>query len=862
MSQGLRRSIAAFTLLLVTVWIGACGGSSSGTSAPVVASLTTSSTSLTFPSTALGTTSAAQTITVTNPGTVAITIGSATPTGANPGDFVLTASTCGTSIPAGGSCIASIAFAPAGIGARSASFAVVNSGGTSPINVTLAGTGTPATITASPASLTFASTNVGASSASQSSTIGNPGAIPIAITGITITGAQASDFTLTSNTCGSSIAANGTCSVGVAFAPTATGTRTATVAIANGGATSPYTIGLIGTAVAPAIAVSLNQTSATVALGTTQNFTATVANDSTNSGVTWSIGTGVGSLASTSITAATYQSPAGLPAAGSVTLTATSIKDTTKSASATITIPAPTAPASQWVSYNAAGNLTYKPVPSTTIPNTNGHDQIMDFSTAGYNAGVGPVPTAPVVATVSPSGGDDTANIQNAINTVANATLNTTTGLRGAVLLNPGSYTVSGTLNVTASGVVLRGSGSGNSPTANTVITMTAASTPYPLVNLGNAANVPVYTGSNVTVTDTYVPAGSSTLNVSSTAGFTVGQEVMIKRPTTAAWVTFMKMNPTDIQPSAACSSGTCNWISPSASTFKTDRFITAINGNTITLDSPISDSFDSAYLGVGGVTVQAFTIPNRTVNSGVENFRIITPVPPTNLVPPTASYQMVVAYSALNCWIRNLTSQDALEAIDIESYTKQILVSNVSITHTVTQTASAKFEEFYINGGTQVLFDTISDTTDNMFFFSTSSATQGPNVVRNGVFKGSTSIEPHQRWATGLLIENTTVGAVNTGGAAGQINLYDRGSFGSGQGWAIGWGVIWNSTASGFEVQLPPGSENWCIGCIGTQIVTAAPGGATPGLGAFDSQNTYVFPTSLYQAQLTQRLGAGAVAQ
>ncbi len=75
--------------------------------------------------------------------------------------------------------------------------------------------------------------------------------------------------------------------------------------------------------------------------------------------------------------------------------------------------------------------------------------------------------------------------------------------------------------------------------------------------------------------------------------------------------------------------------------------------------------------------------------------------------------------------------------------------------------------------------------------------------------------------------------------------------------------GVVWNTTAYSFTIQQPPGSQNWCIGCIGSQLTTAAPGGtSTLTQGAIDSSGTYVFPTSLYQAQLKQRLGPGYSAQ
>jgi hypothetical protein len=327
----------------------------------------------------------------------------------------------------------------------------------------------------------------------------------------------------------------------------------------------------------------------------------------------------------------------------------------------------------------------------------------------------------------------------------------------------------------------------------------------------------------------------------------------------TAAWESFMGMTAADL--GTTCSGFPCNWITVGNHGLKTDRTITAINGNRITLDAPMSDSIDSAYCGVDGAMLQAYTFSGRISQVGVENLRAIAPPPPDNLVPPTPSYQLVVTYSVLDAWARNLIAQDTLQSVDIESYSKQVTVSNVEITHTVTQTADAKFEEFYLAGATQVLLDTVSDVADNLFFFSTSSETQGPNVLRNGVFEGNVSIEPHQRWATGLLIENTAITAIS-GSTQGNMNLWDRGDYGTGQGWAIGWGVVWNSSANEFLIQQPPGSENWCIGCVGAQITSAAPGGSTVlPQGAIDSAGAYVYPSSLYQVQLAQRLGSGAVA-
>jgi hypothetical protein len=606
----------------------------------------------------------------------------------------------------------------------------------------------------------------------------------------------------------------------------------------------------------PLLAIKVNAISpgsASLSNGGSQAFAATVANDPSGSGVLWSIGASDGTLRHATKTGVTYFAPAMITGTKPiiVSLRATSVKDPTKSALAIIKLTPP--PMSKWVYYDASGKLTYRAL------DVQG-DKIMDFSTAGYEQGAKPIPTASAEATVSPSGADDTAAIQAAIAKVAALPLNAETGLRGAVLLSPGDYKVSSSLTIAASGVVLRGSGSGSSPSDDSVITMAAAATPYPLVVLGTSSAAPTYLGSSTAITDSYVPAGTLTLDVASTAGLVPGTAVFIHRPVTAAWESFMGMTPADL--GGTCGGSPCNWITVGNHGLRTDRTITAVEGNQITLDAPMSDSIDSTYCGVDGGTVQAYSFDGRIAHVGVEDLRAIAPAPPNNLVPPTPSYQMVVTYSVLNAWVRNLTAQDTLQSVDIESYSKQVTVSNVSITHTVTQKANAKFMEFYIAGGTQVLMDTISDVADNMFFFSTSSETQGPNVMRNGDFQGNLGVEPHQRWATGLLVENTTISAVPDS-TQGNINLWNRGDYGTGHGWAIGWGVVWNSTASQFTIQRPPGSENWCIGCIGTQVVTPAPGDSTPEpQGAIDSPGIYVFPTSLYQAQLTQRLGAKAVAQ
>src|SRR5262249_18453042 len=96
-----------------------------------------------------------------------------------------------------------------------------------------------------------------------------------------------------------------------------------------------------------------------------------------------------------------------------------------------------------------------------------------------------------------------------------------------------------------------------------------------------------------------------------------------------------------------------------------------------------------------------------------------------------------------------------------------------------------------------------------------------------------------------------------------GGIDFQDRGNAGSGQGWSIGFGVVWNSTANTFLIQQPPGSTNWAIGSSGRRTTAREPGNPDPTPlpeATIDSHGTRVAPGSLYLEQLCERLGPAAL--
>ena len=96
------------------------------------------------------------------------------------------------------------------------------------------------------------------------------------------------------------------------------------------------------------------------------------------------------------------------------------------------------------------GQLVYTPDASG--------NRIPDFSYCGYMASEKPIPTIPVKIIVPVTRGDATLRIQSALDHVGSLPPDAN-GFRGAVLLQKGNYEVFGQLRITASGVVLRGSG-------------------------------------------------------------------------------------------------------------------------------------------------------------------------------------------------------------------------------------------------------------------------------------------------------------------------------------------------------------------------------------------------------------------
>lgn len=134
--------------------------------------------------------------------------------------------------------------------------------------------------------------------------------------------------------------------------------------------------------------------------------------------------------------------------------------------------------------------------------------------------------------------------------------------------------------------------------------------------------------------------------------------------------------------------------------------------------------------------------------------------------------------------------------------------------------------------------------TRDGRHDYVNGSQVRGPNVFLDCLAENTHADSgPHHRWSTSTLFDNIKVPV---------LNARNRGTSGSGHGWAGANMVFWNCTTDKIICEHPPAAANFCIGCTIAKTCE--------GDGHFESKDQAVKPRSLYLSQLAERLGMDAV--
>jgi hypothetical protein len=512
---------------------------------------------------------------------------------------------------------------------------------------------------------------------------------------------------------------------------------------------------------------------------------------------------------------------------------------------------------------------------------------VPDYSAVGYAAGAEPLPEVEVVETLEPVAGDNHTRIQAAIDRVGQLPHNDS-GFRGAVLLKAGRYEVSETLMLSRSGVVLRGEGSGDD---GTVLVPTKRE-PHVVIFVRGPGSArfeeQADTRQDVLVpADASLPAKQKQISVADASGFSVGDRVLLVRPSTPEWLPSIGMD--KLSEGAADPDGVVrgkNWTIEQ-STMRYIRIIDAIDGNTITLDAPLIVAVDDkrpAY-------VTHYDLTNEIDRVGVESLRIKSEFDPSVIATDKTSGTTYYADEqhartgvqldrVTNAWVRDVTALHLSgSTVAVAPSASFVTIIDCKSLQPVSRITGRRRYAFTMNGQRVLVARCESEYGRHDFTFTRWAP--GPNVYFDCVARGGFSfVEPHGQWNTGGLYDNVTVdGPPRASLAAG-----NRGTSGSGHGWTAATFTFWNSDAPAILLMSPPGSINRFVGRPG--FVDPKPeratwlanwfgyrsslNGITPlpdhpsvagdDASLFVSLDGAVEPRSLFLHQLEARLGSEAV--
>lgn len=279
------------------------------------------------------------------------------------------------------------------------------------------------------------------------------------------------------------------------------------------------------------------------------------------------------------------------------------------------------------------GRLVYTPY-------NNKGDILPDFSFCGYMGGGVALPDVPVKIVLEPGdfSKDDAPRIQEAINTLSKKQADEK-GIRGAILLKRGKYNIRQTIELNSSGIVLRGEGDGED---GTLLIGTKAEV-YTLIRFGSGGKPEQSRSQKRKIIDTYIPSGSKQLNVDKVEGYSVGDRIIVHRVSTREWIEAIgmdkiadnwvltsKLSPEvrkkmeregRMSPDGKQCNVTIQW-EPGSKDLSFLRTITAIEGNTITLDIPLTNAFQKEY---GGGYIYRYSYQNWVSQSGIEQLRAVS---------------------------------------------------------------------------------------------------------------------------------------------------------------------------------------------------------------------------------------------
>ncbi len=482
---------------------------------------------------------------------------------------------------------------------------------------------------------------------------------------------------------------------------------------------------------------------------------------------------------------------------------------------------------------------------------------IPDFSYAGYKNGNEGIPFVDTKKTIGPIEGDNTTHINNALFEVA---LNPAddNGFRGALLLEPGIYQVNGTIKLQYSGVILRGSGDGNDSTSNTII-KAVGNTPHQRTVLlaGGGASTKwqdEFFGSQQNIVTDTVLVGENSFEIEDVSFFSVGDNIIIYHPCTEEWLKAIDYGGTHSGEGGA-EPVDVPW-SVGSQPIVFNRYITAIDGNRVTIDVPV---YNHLIKSLAQSYIYKYKRQSLQTNIGIEDIRIDIEYN-GNEIDEEHAWNAIDMYLIEDAWVRNSTLLHfGLSGIRTNTATR-ITIENVNALDPVSRVVGGQRYNFnFYTASQQILFKNCHASNGRHHYVSNGMSWTSGIVITGCTSEGAyTSSEGHRRWSMGILFDDyRELDGPRAGFNPRLIGLYNRGYYGTSHGWAAAHSAAWNADVHDGEliVQKPPTAQNYAIGCSGKNVSGSGQSTFDEPEGFVEGTNTPgLVPQSLYKAQLNDR--------
>lgn len=448
-------------------------------------------------------------------------------------------------------------------------------------------------------------------------------------------------------------------------------------------------------------------------------------------------------------------------------------------------------------------------------------NRMLDYSTCGYRNSSQPIPDVNTIVYVPWRAGDNSARIQRAVDYAASLPLGAD-GFRGAVLLGKGEFEISLPIRISASGIVLRGSGVNETVIKKNGFDRGAA------IYIEGVFDPTV--ADTIAITDSYVPVNSARLTVSPTARLKAGDEVFILRPSTKEWIESMKCD---------IFGGGISAISwkPSDIDMLWDRTVVSDDNGAVTLDAPVTMALDSKW---GDVKLLPYSWPGRISDVGIENLTLVSDYNKKYPKDEDHAWDGVWIANAQDCWVRKVDFRHfAGSAVILQRTASKITVEDCIATDPVSEIGGMRRAVFQTLGQQNLFQRCYSKNGINDF--SAGFIAPGPNAFvqcdADEALGFSGSVDA---WAPGLLFDVVNIDGNN-------LTYKNLGQDKNGAGWNTGNSLFWQCTASEIECYTPTDdAKNAAFGCWAQ----------FSGDGEWAQSNNHVQPRSFFYAQLAERLG------